>query len=74
MQRGIAGHDRAAERPFFRQLHEFRHARIFENVMAHANERIAPAFFFFQDMIVRLMLEFLRRGFQMRSQERHAVE
>jgi len=76
MQRGIARHDRAAERPFVWSLREFSHARIVENVMAHANEGIAAAFLLFQDMIVRLMLEFLRCKFwfQMRAQESHAVE
>ena len=63
MQRGIAGHDCAAEWPFLRELHQFRHARIVEDVMAHQLERIAPALFFFQDMIVLLMLEFLRCEF-----------
>ena len=44
--------------------------------MAQPLKRIVPAFVFFQDMFVRLMLELLRRKFwfQMRSQESHAVE
>src|SRR5438045_1148184 len=44
--------------------------------MTRASERISSPLFFLEHMVVRLMLEFLLRkpGFEVRSQESHAIE
>ena len=75
MQRGVAPHDRAAERPFGRMLHQLGLNRVFENVVADPGKRVSPPLLFLEHMVVRLMLEFLRRKsrFELRAQECHSV-
>ena len=40
-------------------LHQFGPQRIFKDVIADPGKRVPPAFFLFEHMVVRLMLEFL---------------
>ena len=76
MERRVAGHDCAVERPFRRMLHQFCSQRIFQDVIADSDEGVPSPLFFLEHVVVRLLLEFLRRefGFKMRSQEGHAIE
>ena len=73
MKRRIARHNRTAERPFIWILCQVRTQWIVENVMAHANERIAAAFFLLQDMTVGLVLNFCGMSFGFRCVRRKAM-
>jgi len=76
MQCRIAGRDCSAELPVDGAFHQFSPQRVFQDVIADSDKRVPSPLFFLEHMVVRLMLEFLWRdfGFEMRSQEGHAIE
>lgn len=75
MQGWITGDDRASERPFVWMFHQFVTQRIFVDVIADPGKRVVATLILLENMIMRLMLEFLRGefGFEMSSQEGHGV-
>ncbi len=75
MQRREAWHDSSGERPILWMFCQFRDARIVNDVEANSSKGILLSLIPFEDMIVRLVLKFVRseRRFQMCSQKSHAV-
>ena len=76
MQRWIARSDGTAELPLDGVLHAVGPQGVFQDVIADSDKRVPSPLFFLEHVIVRLMLEFLLQnpGFEMRSQESHAIQ
>ena len=76
VQRRVAGHDAAGERPIFDARDEFGAQRILKDVSARSLEGVILPLMILEDVIECLMLKFMRehQGLQIRAQKTHAVE